>query len=79
MGLDLWFREDVARILAALARTAARARAGEYQQGYIDALGDVAASFGIVAPENHQVPGGEWIGARPVVEVGYRVGEVLPD
>ena len=79
MGLDLWFRDDVARILAALARTAARAPAGEYQHGYIDALGDVAASFGIAAPENHQVRAADWISARPVVEAGYRVGEVLPD
>ena len=77
-GLKVWFRDEIANILAGLARAATR-YSGEYQQGYVDALGDVAASFGIVAPENPQVRAGEWIGARPVVEVGYRVGEVMPD
>ena len=76
-GLKVWFRDEIANILAGLARAARYS--GEYRQGYVDALGDVAASFGIVAPENHQVPAGEWIAARPVVEVGYRVGEVMPD
>jgi len=46
MGLDLWFREDIARILHGLARTASRHN-GEYQRGYADALGDIAASLGI--------------------------------
>ena len=48
MGLDVWFREDVSRILAGLARAASRYD-GEHGQGYRDALGDVAASFGISA------------------------------
>ena len=76
-GLKVWFRDEIANILAGLARAARYS--GEYRQGYVDALGDVAASFGVTPPENHQVPGGEWISARPVVAAGYRVGEVLPD
>jgi hypothetical protein len=57
MGLDLWFREDVARILAGLAQQAARRDGGDYGQGYLDALADVAISFGLtVQNENRRGP-----------------------
>ena len=47
MGLDLWFREDVARILAALAS------AGDhYGPNYQKALADVALAFGVTPPAN---------------------------
>ena len=59
-GLDLWFREDVARILASTHETmAASMRAAPplnpetakaYQQGFIDALRAVAVAFGVAAP-----------------------------
>jgi hypothetical protein len=48
MALDVWFRVDVERILLALARAASRYN-GEFQRGYIDALGDVAQAFGLVS------------------------------
>jgi hypothetical protein len=60
MGLDLWFREDVARILAST-HEAMRAAMGAtapldiesaetYQQGFADALRAVAVAFGVTAP-----------------------------
>jgi hypothetical protein len=57
MGLDLWFREDVARILASKARPATRLPEGAYQNGYLDALADVGVAFGVVEPEKaREVP-----------------------
>ena len=60
MGLDLWFREDVARILASTheamaaptsALPAADAeRAAAYRQGYADALRAVGIAFWVAAP-----------------------------
>lgn len=66
MPLDLWFREDVTRILAATyetLRASARARHGgswpvpepdpqalSYQQGFADALRAVAIAFGVATP-----------------------------
>ncbi len=55
MGLDLWFREDVARILASTQETmrASQAASGvneAYQQGFVDALRSVAVAFGVTAP-----------------------------
>jgi hypothetical protein len=57
MGLDLWFKDDVVRILAsvhqAMASTsrAVVARQPErdqaYQQGFIDALRTVGVAFGV--------------------------------
>ena len=61
MGLDLWFREDVARILASTQETMrasleAVSRPGEgqgqtdaraYQQGFEDALRAVGMAFGL--------------------------------
>ncbi|MBN1658278.1 MAG: hypothetical protein JXA93_07755 [Anaerolineae bacterium] len=60
VGLDVWFREDVARILASTQETMAATRGGApaldpdradaYQQGFTDALRVVAVAFGLVAP-----------------------------
>jgi len=60
MGLDLWFREDVARILAATheamrAVTDATASPGDdesaaYRQGFTDALRSVGIAFGVCLP-----------------------------
>jgi hypothetical protein len=56
MGLDLWFREDVMRILASTHETMraslrATSTGGEsrdaYEQGFIDALRVVALAFGL--------------------------------
>lgn len=56
MGLDLWFRDDVARILDAVAESTgatAAALGGDpelaavYQQGVADALRAVALGFGL--------------------------------
>ena len=89
MGLDLWFRDDVTRILASAAESGRATTealalsvpdgAATYQRGYTDALRVVSLAFGLSVPQNHQVRAGEWISARPVVEAGYRVGEVMPD
>ncbi|MBN1137700.1 MAG: hypothetical protein JXM73_14025, partial [Anaerolineae bacterium] len=59
-GLDLWFPDDVKRILASTHETmAASMRAAPplnpqtaeaYQQGFIDALRAVAVAFGVAAP-----------------------------
>ncbi|MFN2169040.1 MAG: hypothetical protein ACK2U9_22640, partial [Anaerolineae bacterium] len=56
---DVWFRQDVARILASTQETLAQAqcavppldpeRAGAYQQGFADALQVVAVAFGLSA------------------------------
>jgi hypothetical protein len=60
MGLDLWFREDVARILASIQQTMTASLgavptqnpevADAYQEGFADALQAVAVAFGIAAP-----------------------------
>ena len=60
MGLDLWFREDVARILASSHETmrsmSDAGHAGNddtayhYRQGFEDALRSVALAFGVSPP-----------------------------
>lgn len=60
MGLDLWFREDIARILAATAETLGSTLnavsplspddATAYQQGFEDALRAVGIAFGVGVP-----------------------------
>ena len=60
MALDLWFRDDVMRILASThetmrASTAALPSASSeatdaYRQGFLDALRAVGIAFGIVPP-----------------------------
>lgn len=60
MALDLWFREDISRILASTHETM-RASAGAvptldpelsatYRRGFLDALRAVAIAFGVVVP-----------------------------
>lgn len=60
MGLDLWFREDVARILASshetmrsmsdATHTSNSEAAYGYRQGFEDALRAVALAFGVAPP-----------------------------
>ena len=60
MGLDLWFREDVARILAATAETMGSTlgavaplnlnEAASYREGFEDALRAVGVAFGVALP-----------------------------
>jgi len=60
MGLDLWFREDISRILASTQATvssfmgavsAADAEvAAAYRQGFGDALQALALAFGVAVP-----------------------------
>lgn len=60
MGLDLWFREDVARILAATQETMGATlgaitpsdagTADAYRQGFEDALRAVGVAFGVMMP-----------------------------
>ena len=47
MGLELWFRADVQRMIASKAQAAGRLEAGEYRRGYLDALEDLAVDFGL--------------------------------
>ncbi len=62
MGLDLWFREDVVRILASTheaMQAASRAMSHEagddegevYRQGFTDALRAVGVAFGVCLPD----------------------------
>ena len=48
MALDLWYPDDVRRILLGLARAASRYTDAEYRQAYHDALTDAAVSFGVL-------------------------------
>jgi hypothetical protein len=58
MALDLWFREDVARILVATQETMRNSMGAvspvdaevgaAYQRGFVDALRAVAIAFGVV-------------------------------
>ncbi len=60
MGLDLWFRDDVMRILASAHETmqACTGAVGPispelsetYRQGFVDALRAIAIAFGVAAP-----------------------------
>jgi hypothetical protein len=60
MGLDLWFQQDVARILASVQETMAAtmnaapaldpAQAETYRTGFSDAIRTVAVAFGVAAP-----------------------------
>jgi hypothetical protein len=47
MGLDLWFREDLQRILASKVQAVCRVGISEYRQGYLDCIRDLAVEFGI--------------------------------
>jgi len=66
VGLDLWFREDVARILAATQETmqASQARGGineDYQQGFVDALRSVAVAFGVLPLTQQASKRNDWM------------------
>jgi hypothetical protein len=60
MGLDVWFQQDVARILASTHETMAASMratapldaeiAEAYQRGFVDALRAVAVAFGVAGP-----------------------------
>jgi hypothetical protein len=60
MALDLWFREDVARILASTQETMSgllgevstisSEEADAYQRGFVDALRAVGIAFGVARP-----------------------------
>ncbi len=60
MALDLWFRDDVMRILASAHETmqACTGAVGSispdlcetYRQGFVDALRAIAIAFGVAAP-----------------------------
>jgi hypothetical protein len=62
MGLDLWFREDVTRILAsayeamgATMEAVSPKSSGEpnaYHRGYVDALRTVGIAFGVAIPRS---------------------------
>lgn len=66
MGLDMWFREDVTRILAStleVMRNSARSvapldveAATAYQRGFVDALLAVAVAFGVRPPGTARTP-----------------------
>ncbi|HSR33481.1 MAG TPA: hypothetical protein VLY63_23185 [Anaerolineae bacterium] len=73
MGLDLWFPEDVARILASTYETM-QASSGAvaplrpdlaqiYHQGFVDALAAVAVAFGVMAPSRRHAEG-QWVPAE---------------
>jgi hypothetical protein len=81
MGLDLWFREDVARILASAQETlrastqaispASPETASAYQQGFMDALRVVGIAFGVASPAPPT-----WLGERMTLLEG---GTLLED
>jgi len=50
MGLDVWFSDDVRRCLHSKAQAASR-YSGEFRDGYLAALDDLAVEFGVVEPE----------------------------
>jgi hypothetical protein len=86
MGLDLWFREDVARILAATHETMSAALAATtiedahtdaYRQGFEDALRSTGIAFGVVIqepprPTEGRVKGGAYP-AKPTASTAGRV------
>ena len=52
MGLDLWAKQDIARMIASMVQGANRNPRTEYWQGYMDALSDFAVAFGLYIPED---------------------------
>ena len=79
MGPDLWFREDVARILAGAHEGMASSAsalpvqdpeaAAAYYHGFADALRIVAVAFGVTPPG--QSPRQEWLSASSAIEGEY--------
>jgi len=54
MAFEVWFKEDIRRVIRALLVTAQKF-GGEYQQGYIDALLAIGLLFGIDEQEGEVV------------------------
>ena len=50
MGLDLWFSEDCARLIASKLQAALRNPDSEWRRGYIDAMEDMSVAFGLSMP-----------------------------
>lgn len=83
MGLDMWFREDVARLLASTREAMTRSlgavspldaeAADAYRQGFDDALETLAVAFG-VRPPGRTSQGGYW----PGLGSGPRAADLLP-
>ena len=84
MALDLWFREDISRILASTHETM-RASVGAlpaldpelsetYRQGFVDALRAIAIAFGVVAPSEPGFTLGTIMPARSVHFVEAEIG-----
>ncbi len=81
MGLDFWFREDCARILAATQETMAvtmnatpaldPVQAKAYRQGFSDAIRSVAIAFGVAAPASAGGHGRRGNEVR-ILDVGHR-------
>jgi len=66
VGLNLWFRTDIERILRSKAHAAMRQQSSAYRQGYMDALDDLAIEFGLCDSElsaglSHRQPSGGWL------------------
>ena len=66
MGLDMWFKEDAARILASTHEAMASSMnatqpanpelAEAYRTGFVDALRSVAVAFGVGSPSQFSIP-----------------------
>ncbi len=87
MGLDLWFRQDVARILAATWETMQATAEGTwrgtvtaaedqiaraYERGFEDALRAVGVAFGLSAGESGARRSSEIRSRRPTAEGEWR-------
>ena len=51
MSAGIYFRDDLARILASKAQAASRSMSGDSLRGYLDAITDLAVEFGLDKPE----------------------------
>jgi hypothetical protein len=81
MALDLWFQEDVSRILASAHETMrASARAlppldpelsETYRQGFLDALRAIAIAFGVAVPSEP----GSIVPGRSIHVVDAEIGQ----
>jgi len=66
MGLEIWFREDIERIVNALELTAQRQKPDDFQAGFLAALQAVRAAFGL--PQiTLIIPGVEGVGLSGAV------------
>jgi len=53
--MNMFFVEDCQRILASHAQSAAR-YSGDFQEGYMAALADLAIAFGVITPQAKMRP-----------------------